>query len=412
MGALLLNPDPTQAYSNWRQNPAILLMAMAATMQMAFASWSLLTYNFAVEELSFTGREIGIQQSIREIPGFLSFAAVLFLLWFREQTFAYISLLLLAAGGAVTGLFPSFYGFLIVTFISSVGFHYYETMAQSLSLQLLPKATAPTIMGRVLAVGATAQLVAFSIVFICWKWFELDYAAVFLLTGGIALVGVVAMWILLPHHEGKVAQRRELVLRKRYWLYYALTFMGGARRQIFLVFAAFMMVERFGFQVHEVAVLFFVNGAVNMTLAPKIGQLITRFGERKALTLEYIGLILVFTAYAFVPNIWIAVALYVIDHAFFAMAIAMKTYFQKIADPADIAPTAGVAFTINHIAAVFIPVLFGFVWLWSPAAVFLAGAAMSGLSLLMARMIPVNPHEGNEFIWLERANHSTIAKAS
>lgn len=387
-------------------------MAMAATMQMAFASWSLLTYNFAVEELSFTGREIGIQQSIREIPGFLSFAAVFFLLWFKEQTFAYISLVLLAVGGAVTGLFPSFYGFLIVTFISSVGFHYYETMAQSLSLQLLPKATAPTIMGKVLAVGAISQLVAFSIVFICWKWFELGYTALFLLTGGIAFFGVIAMWILLPNHEGKVAQRRELVLRKRYWLYYALTFMGGARRQIFLVFAAFMMVERFGFRVHEVAVLFFVNGAINMVLAPKIGQLITRFGERKALSVEYIGLILIFTAYAFVPNIWVAVALYILDHAFFAMAIAMKTYFQKIADPADIAPTAGVAFTINHIAAVFIPVLFGFIWLWSPAAVFLAGAAMSAVSLLMARMIPIDPHEGNEFIWLERANQSTVAKAS
>jgi len=127
--------------------------------------------------------------------------------------------------------------------------------------------------------------------------------------------------------------------------------------------------------------------------------------ERRTLTIEYTGLILIFTAYAFVPNVWVAVGLYIVDHAFFAMAIAMKTYFQKIADPADIAPTAGVAFTINHIAAVFIPVLFGLIWLWSPAAVFLAGAAIAVISLGLAQLIPYSPKEGTEFRWLETARN-------
>ena len=145
--------------------------------------------------------------------------------------------------------------------------------------------------------------------------------------------------------------------------------------------------------------LLIANQATTMLLAPMIGKWIIRFGERTILTLEYIGLILVFSAYAFVPTWELAVALYLIDHAFFAMAIAMKTYFQKIADPADIAPTAGVAFTINHIAAVFIPVLFGLIWVWNPAAVFLAGAAMALVSLLLAHLVPSNPDQGNEFVW-------------
>ena len=119
-----------------------------------------------------------------------------------------------------------------------------------------------------------------------------------------------------------------------------------------------------------------------------------RFGERKALVVEYVGLIGVFVCYAFVTNATLAASLYVIDHAFFAIAIAIRTYFQKIADPADIAPTAGVAFTINHIAAVFIPVIFGFVWLVSPTAVFLAGAAMAFVSLVLATLIPNRPDDG------------------
>jgi len=144
--------------------------------------------------------------------------------------------------------------------------------------------------------------------------------------------------------------------------------------------------------------MFLANMAINLYAAPLIGRLIGKWGERKALTVEYVGLILVFTAYAFVDNAWLAVALYIIDHLFFSMAIAIKTYFQKIADPADIAPTAGVAFSINHIAAVTLPAALGFVWLASPEAVFLIGAVIALGSLALARMIPHNPSEGNEVV--------------
>jgi len=389
-------PQPQQ--KSW-QTPAILLMAMAAVMQIAFAAWMAMTNNFAVEILQFTGKEIGIQQSIREIPGFLSFAAVFLLLLGREQTWAYVSLLLLGGGAAVTGLFPSFTGFLITTFISSVGFHYYETMHQSLSLQWLPKKTAPATMGKILAVGSFAQLAVFVFIFIAGAWFAMSFTGIYMITGIITCVGTILLWLLFPAFKDGTPQNKKLVLRKRYWLYYALTFMGGARRQIFMVFAAFMMVERFGFEIHHVMGLMIANQLVTMFFAPLIGKWIIRFGERNILTIEYIGLILVFVAYAYVPTWELAVALYIIDHALFAMAIAMKTYFQKIADPADIAPTAGVAFTINHIAAVFIPVLFGLIWVIDPAAVFLAGAVMAFISLMLSRLVPETPTEGNEFVW-------------
>ncbi len=379
----------------------MLLMAMAATMQIGFAAWVNLSNNFAVEVLQFSGREIGIQQSIREIPGFMAFAAVYLLFVMREQTLAFVSLLMLGGAIALTGYYPTFTGFLITTFISSIGFHYYETMNQSLTLQWLPKKTAPATMGKILGVASFAQLCAFALVYLCWKIFNLDYTEIFMLVGGITFLVTLVLWISFPEFNAGVPQHKKLILRKRYWLYYALTFMSGARRQIFMVFAAFMMVERFGFKVHEVALLFLINGLVTMFVAPIIGKWIVRFGERRILALEYIGLFLVFTSYAFVSNIWVAVGLYILDHALFAMAIGMKTYFQKIADPADIAPTAGVSFTINHIAAVIIPVSFGLLWIWSPAAVFLSGAAMALVSLGLAQLIPRSPQKDREFRWLE-----------
>jgi predicted MFS family arabinose efflux permease len=397
-----MNSDKIPLQSGWL-TPVVLLMAMGAVMQIAFAAWTNLTNNFAVEILSFSGREIGIQQSVREIPGFMAFAAIFLLFLVREQTLAFLSLLLLGGAVAVTGYYPTFTGFLLTTLISSVGFHYYETMNQSLSLQWLPKKTAPATMGKIISVASFAQLCAFGLVFACWKFFELEFTQIFMIVGGITFFATLGLWWMFPKFDSGLTQNKKLILRKRYWLYYALTFMGGARRQIFVVFAAFMMVERFGLKVHEVAGLFLANGMLTMVVAPVIGKWIVRFGERRMLILEYIGLFVIFTLYAFVSNVWVAVGLYIVDHALFAMAISMKTYFQKIADPADIAPTAGVAFTINHIAAVFIPVIFGLIWMWSPAAVFLSGSAMALISLIFAQFIPLAPEKGREFRWLEQA---------
>ena len=180
---------------------------------------------------------------------------------------------------------------------------------------------------------------------------------------------------------------------------YLTAFMGGARRQIFVVFAGFLIVEKFGFSAADISIMFLANGLLNMFFAPRIGRLIGYWGERKALTLEYIGLILVFVAYAFVANPWVAVGLYIVDHLLFSMAIAQKTYFQKIADPRDMAPTAGVAFSINHIAAVLLPAVYGVLWLWSPSAVFLTGALLAGCSLALARLVPAEPLPGRETEW-------------
>ncbi len=381
--------------TGWR-TPVNLLILMVAANAIAFSTWSALLNNFAIEGAAFTGKEIGILQSIREIPGFLAFTAVFMYFVWREQTFAVLSLALCGLGTAITGFFPTALGFYITTFIMSVGFHYFETVQQSLSLQWLPKKEAPRQLGRIIAAGSFATIAAYALIFLTWKLLHLDFGSVYLAGGGATVLLALVAWFGFPKFREAVPQRKHLFMRKRYWLYYALTFMSGARRQIFIVFAGFMMVEKFGFSVAAITGLFLANAVFNMWIAPKIGNLIIKLGERRILVLEYIGLIGVFLAYAFVENPWIAAGLYLVDHAFFAMAIAQKTYFQKIADPADMAPTAGVAFTINHIAAVVIPVLFGLIWLTHPSWVFIIGAGMAGVSLALSLLIPRDPREGNE----------------
>ncbi len=381
----------------WRR-PEILLLLMAAAVPLSFATWQALLNNFAIERAAFTGAEIGILQSLREVPGFLAFAVIFFLLIFREQTFAYISLALLGIGTALTGWFPTAIGLYCTTVLMSIGHHYYETIQISLLLQWIDKARAPEMLGRIIAVGSFTSIVIYGLIWLAFDILGLDFHWVYLFGGGLTTGIAIATWLAFPRFPEKVRQHKHLVLRARYWLYYALTFMSGARRQIFIVFAGFLMVEKFGFSVSAITLLFLVNAVANVFLAPKIGRLIGHWGERRALIFEYVGLIGIFTAYAFVTSATVAAGLYIIDHLFFALAIAIKTYFQKIADPADIAATAGVGFTINHIAAVVIPAAFGLLWLVSPAAVFLSGAVMAVFSLLLSLKVPTAPAPGNEVV--------------
>ena len=369
---------------------------MSIAMPIAFNAWSAMLNNFVVEKAAFTGVEIGILQSLREVPGFLSFTLIFVLLVIKEQTFAVFSLALLGLGVCLTGFFPTVYGLYFTTVLMSIGFHYFEAVKQSLSLQWLSKEEAPIILGKLLAVGSLTSLIVYGCLWALLEFFQLPYWINFAIAGGTCIFLALVMFIFYPAFPSKVEQNQNLVLRKRYWLYYLLTFLSGARRQIFVVFAAFLMVEKFGYSASQVTLLFLVNYAFNYLFAEKIGSLIGKFGERRALTFEYIGLIIVFIAYGLVENATLAAFLYILDHMFFALAIAITTYFQKIADPKDMASNAGVSFTINHIAAIVVPALLGLVWMWSHSLVFYIGAIFALLSLIAAQFIPKSPSPDNE----------------
>ena len=386
----------------WRR-PVTLLFMMAAAMPIAFATWSALLNNFVIEAAKFDGSDIGWLHSVREIPGFFAIGVIVLLMFIREQVLGLVSLVLLGVATALTAQFPSMGGILTITMLSSIGFHYYETVNQSLTLQWLDKAHAPQILGWLIAAGSGATFVAYVLIVLTWEALGLSYSIVYWVSGGItALIGVFCLWA-YPQFESPTAQRTQFVLRKRYWLYYAMQFMSGARRQIFVVFAGFMMVEKFGYAEHEVTGLFLITLLANIVTAPFVGKAVARFGERNALVFEYAGLGLIFFLYGglyyFGWGVVMAATLYVFNNIFFSLALAIKTYFQKIADPADIAPTAAVAFTINHIAAVFLPAGLGYLWLKSPELVFMAAAGMALLSLGLSLLIPRDPVPGHETIF-------------
>jgi hypothetical protein len=357
----------------------LFLIGLAVMSALGFQGWRTLFNNYAVEVAQVTGQQMGVIQGLREVPGFLALLVIYLLMFVREHRLAVLSLMVMALGVTMTGLMPTYAGLVVATLVMSFGFHYYETLNQSLTLQYFDTAQSPVVMGRLRAVSSAANI-AIGLVFLL-AVNHVSYQALYV-SLGVLVMGAAACFLLAnPARKDLPPQRKSMVLRSRYWLFYVLTFLSGARRQIFVAFAVFLMVKKFGYSVSEVTVLFMLNNAVNYFLSPMIGRAVIRFGERKVLSLEYAGLIFVFLGYAFTDSKLMVAALYILDHIFFNFAMAIRSFFQKIADPRDIAPSMAVGFTINHIVAVAIPIVGGLLWMVDYRIPFVCGAALSCVSL-------------------------------
>ena len=363
------------------------LLVLTISSVIGLQAWMILFNNFGVEKAGLTGQQVGAIQSIREIPGFLALLAIYILLIIKEHRLSALSIILLGLGTAAAGFYPSYIGLICTTLIMSFGFHYFETTNMSLTLQYFDKNTSPLVFGKLRSYAAASSIFAGLLIF--GLDFFMDYKGLYLTLGSIVLMAGIWAFFQNPTHKNLIPQHKKMIFRRRYSLFYFLTFMAGARRQIFIAFSIFLMVKIFNFSVKEVTLLFIFNNIVNYFLSPLIGKAIVRFGERKVLSVEYAGLILVFLAYAFTQSKMVIILMYLIDHILFNFAIAIRTYFQKIADPKDIAPSMAAGFTINHIAAVVLPVLGGIVWMVDYRIPFIAAAVMSAISLIAVQKIPL-----------------------
>jgi hypothetical protein len=370
-----------------KRNPMFwYLVVLTISSTVGLQTWTTLFNNFAVDVAGLNGNHVGMIQSIREIPGFLALLAVYVLLVIREHRLSAISILILGAGLAATGFFPTYAGIAITTLISSFGFHYYETTNMSLTLQYFKKDESPWVFGKLTSLAAATSI---GIGLLIWGMTSfLDFTLIYLIVG--VLIAIAGLWALLtrdPSDINIIPQRKQMVLRKKYWLFYFLTFMAGARRQVFIAFSVLLLVQKFQYTVQEVTILFIINNTINYFLSPLVGKSIIRFGERKVLSLEYVSVIFLFTAYATTDSKLLVAFIYILDQIFFTFAIAIRTYFQKVGDPRDIAPSMAMGFTINHLAAVFLPAIGGMLWVIDYRIPFFAGAVMGVVSLLAVQKI-------------------------
>jgi predicted MFS family arabinose efflux permease len=354
---------------------------------LGYQLWRALFNNFAIDHIGVRADQIGLIQSIREVPGLLGFAVGMVALVMSEMRIAGLSVILLGIGILTTGGAQNLTGLLASTLVMSVGFHFFMPSNSSALLQLAGEEEAPRLLGRLNSLGALIALVSAGIVFLTLD--ALGFRTLFTITGAVLIVAglVLLPWNRRTDRSARTKQRTPI--RRQYWLYYVLEFLMGSRRHIFTTFAVFLLVREHQVSAQTVALLFAVNNLLGTFLFSQFGKIVVRFGERRVLTFNFACITVVFLGYAYISWLPALYLLFVADHVLFGFRIAVEAYFQKIAlFPHEITPNLSLGMTINHIAAVIIPVVGGVVWeTLGGRYTFLIGVAIVVVSLVLVQWV-------------------------
>jgi len=351
-----------------------------------FQVWRTVFNNLAANDMGLEAGAVGAIQSIREIPGLAGFLFVwMVILLSSEMRVMVVNVVVLGVGLVLTGLSQGMMSLVLGTLVTSIGFHYFYNGSQAVLLQITDKAETPRALGRLSSVGALAAVVVTLGVAGAARVLENRQIVV---AGGVLVI--IAGLALVPRMNGAQRYERQekparASLRRRYWLYYALTFLMGARRHIFTTFAIFMLVRVHGLATGQTALLFLLNGVVSFVALPQLGRLVGIVGERRVLMFNFVCLIAIFIGYATIDSTLALVGLFVLDNLLFGFSLALGSYLQKIVtSPQDITPNVSLGQSINHIAAVVIPIVGGWMWeTFDPALPFLGGALVAAVSLVL-----------------------------
>lgn len=334
----------------------------------------------------------------RELPGFLiMFIAGALLTFLSESRMASLAMVLTAAGAAGLGFFsPTTAAVVVFVTIWSLGDHIIFAVEGPIGLKLARHGKEGRRLGQFGGARNLGTIVGVGLVFVLARVMGDRYDVFYGLAATFAIVAGFFYAALRLWRDGVRSKR--LVFKKRYRLFYAISALFGIRKQIFLVFGAWVLVQLHGVPVSTIALLYFIASTLGVVMRPLLGEVIDWLGERTVLAVDELLLLAVCLTYAFsskfLPapyDLWLLYGAYVMDSVLFALRVARTTYLGKIAeDPTDITPTIAAGITIDHAVAMSLPVLSGYIWeAYGFQWVFILAAAIAVMGFFVCLQIRV-----------------------
>jgi MFS family permease len=354
-------------------------------MAFGFNIWQAVFNNFAVEELGISPAQMGLLQSLREIPGALGFLTGFIALAFTELSIASASVALMGLGLALMSLAKDWLTLVLYTMAFSIGFHLFYPAGQAAALLLAEKRAPSRLLGHLSSIGAAAALLATLAIVLLVN--RVGIRAIMAISGVITALGGLAC-ARRTAHTSRQSRPAPARWHKRYWLYYILTFLMGSRRHIFSTFAIFLLVHDHGLHASGTAALFLVANLLSTYLARAIGRLIASAGEKKALTGYFLAIAAICLGYAGVQSFPLLACLFVADGVLSRFDMALDSYMRKIAPEEEVTANTSLSQTINHLAALVVPAAGGLLWeQLGSAAPFVFGAAVAATCAALAQRI-------------------------
>ena len=341
-------------------------------------------FNFATEIIKIQPEQLGRVEAIRELPGFLCVFVAALTMRISEPLLSALAFFLMAIGLSAISTVQSVPSLMLWSFVWSTGIHVWMPLQSSITLHMAEEGSKGKRLGQTAGSGSLGTLLGMASVLILGH--SLSYSHWFLIGGGFYAIAAFTM-LKLRRNIGH-GNKPRFVWKHKYRLYYALTFLEGCRKQVFFTFALYALTKVYHTHLRTIALLMVINGLVNMFGAPIVGRIIDRIGERKILLTSYTALIFVFLGYAEIHHAHILYVMYCLDNLFYLSTACLTTYIEKIAEPADLMPTLSMGVTMNHVAAVLVPLIGGILWASCGYPItFRGGAVVVVISLILAATI-------------------------
>jgi predicted MFS family arabinose efflux permease len=347
--------------------------------------------NFFVETLGLSGGQVLWLEGIRELPGLgLIFLAALTMHMPLSRQGS-MALLLMGVGYGLYAFVGSYSALLAASIVASFGFHLWTPLYSAIGMSLSTKENAGRVLGTLASVGSLAAIIGMGAISLISSLFESMPLTNYYLVGGIFIVLSALLLIRLPTDIGATDTKpARILVKRRYWLYYVLIFFSGARKLILGSFVTLVLVQDFGLRVWQVSTLTLASSVLNLLLAPRLGTLIDRLGERITTPVAYSVLALCCLGYAAVHNLWFLIALWVLIKLVSPLGMGLSTYVYRTAPQDELAPTLTAGVTFDHISSVGMPFLAGALLpVIDYPGVFLGAAALILLSIPFARALQI-----------------------
>lgn len=355
----------------------------------ALAIYQSTSKNFFVNELNFDAFQIGALESIREVPGLLSAFILGSILQFPHSLLAGAFLLIFSFGIGGVSTVSGWIQVVPWLLIWSIGFHSWVPLSSSMTLSLSETEKEGKRLGQINSIAAIAAIIAMAAVMVFSSILEMQYRLFFIIAGTISVFGGLLVFK-IPSTK-KAFNKTRFVFRRRYSVFYVLSFFEGARRQMFVTFAPFALVKIYGLDVTAMALIMVIGRVITFLSSPYVGKLIDRVGPKTMLTLSYILMIMAFLGYALIHNVLVLIPLYILNSVLMIISrISRTTYINEIAPITDLIPSLAMGQTVEHIAAVIMPFTGGIIWgIFGYEVTFFIGVACAVCLLLFARKINV-----------------------
>ena len=338
--------------------------------------------------------ERGILEFFREMPGLLLVFLIAMMHKFTDWKILKVGTLVSMIG--LAGLMFASDKILITALIMvwSAGEHIILPIRSSIAMHVAREGKLGRSLGMVTGAAnggsVTGSAIAALIFYLGTRhWKVANELTLYNLSWGLILVLLVGSLVVIctAKTDEVKTKRPRLYFHRKYMKFYALELFYGARKQIFLTFAPYVLIRIYGMDTKSMAVLMGVCALVNIYCAPMIGKLTDYIGYKNVMIYDTVVLFFVCLIYGYADNlfakniaIWVVCLNFMLDTIISTSSMASNIYVRDIsANEEEITASLTTGISINHLISILAALLGGIVWKYVGVGTLFTFAAIMAL---------------------------------